>query len=130
MPCVEQNKRDDDMTRKDWKKIILYNDRKLREKNTELKARIKETVNELNKLVMAHDLVLRGEIPKVSVYLNLDGSEEIRVANGFQEDLYGEGGYYAFDVAVNPSEYTLYGIAAPEIIASKAMNKYLRMMGE
>jgi hypothetical protein len=126
MPCLEQNKGDDDMN---WKKIMLYNDEKLRKKNGLLKDKIEETINQLNVLVMTHDLMLRGDLPRVNVYLNLDGSDSIRVANGFQETLYGDGGYYAFDVAVNPSLYTVYGNNAPEIIANKAMSKYLHLIG-
>ena len=86
MPCLEQNKGDDDMN---WKKIMLYNDEKLRKKNGLLKDKIEETINQLNVLVMTHDLMLRGDLPRVNVYLNLDGSDSIRVANGFQETLYG-----------------------------------------
>ena len=112
-----------------WKKIMLYNDEKLRKKNGLLKDKIEETINQLNVLVMTHDLMLRGELPKVNVYLNLDGNDAIRVANGFQETLYDDGGYYAFDVAMNPSLFTVYGNNAPEIIANKAMSKYLHLIG-
>ena len=90
---------------------------------------MKKTTNELDKMVLANDVLVQDfpELPRVNVYLNMDGDERIRVANGYQEDLYG-GGFYAFDVAVNPKEFLQYGISAPSIIANKAMMKYMKMI--
>tara|TARA_R100000030_G_scaffold81381_2_gene64124 strand:+ start:1295 stop:1645 length:351 start_codon:yes stop_codon:yes gene_type:complete len=112
-----------------WKDIILNNEKDLYKQKIELKEMIEKTVSELDKMVLANDTILQDfpELPKVNVYLNMDGGERIRVANGYQKDLYG-GGFYAFDVAVNPKEFIQYGMSAPSVIANKAMMKYMKML--
>jgi len=112
-----------------WKDIVLNNDKEIRKHKIDLKEMMKKTTNELDKMVLANDVLVQDfpELPRVNVYLNMDGDERIRVANGYQEDLY-DGGFYAFDVAVNPKEFLQYGIGAPSIIANKAMMKYMKMI--
>ena len=126
MSGLEYDKGDDIMK---WKDIVLNNDKEIRKHKIDLKEMMKKTTNELDKKVLANDVLVQDfpELPRVNVYLNMDGDERIRVANGYQEDLYG-GGFYAFDVAVNPKEFLQYGISAPSIIANKAMMKYMKMI--
>jgi|TARA_R100000742_G_C4189698_1_gene22183 hypothetical protein len=126
MSGLEYDKGDDIMK---WKDIVLNNDKEIRKHKIDLKEMMKKTTNELDKMVLANDVLVQDfpELPRVNVYLNMDGDERIRVANGYQEDLYG-GGFYAFDVAVNPKEFLQYGISAPSIIANKAMMKYMKMI--
>ena len=126
MSGLEYDKGDDIMK---WKDIVLNNDKEIRKHKIDLKEMMEKTTNELDKMVLANDVLVQDfpELPRVNVYLNMDGDERIRVANGYQEDLYG-GGFYAFDVAVNPKEFLQYGISAPSIIANKAMMKYMKMI--
>jgi len=126
MSGLEYDKGDDIMK---WKDIVLNNDKEIRKHKIDLKEMMEKTTNELDKMVLANDVLVQDfpKLPKVNVYLNMDGKERIRVANGYQEDLYG-GGFYAFDVAVNPKEFIQYGMNAPSVIANKAMMKYMKML--
>ena len=126
MSGLEYDKGDDIMK---WKDIVLNNDKEIRKHKIDLKEMMEKTTNELDKMVLANDVLVQDfpELPRVNLYLNMDGDERIRVANGYQEDLY-DGGFYAFDVAVNPKEFLQYGIGAPSIIANKAMMKYMKMI--
>jgi len=126
MSGLEYDKGDDIMK---WKDIILNNSEMNKHDKKWLKEMIGKTKMELDKLVLANNSLLQDfpELPKVNVYLNMDGNENIRVANGYQQDLY-DGGYYAFDVAINPKEFLLYGTSAPSVIANKALKKYIKML--
>ena len=115
MSGLEYDKGDDTMK---WKDIVLNNEKDLHKHKIDL-----------DKMILANDSLVQDypELPKVNIYLNMDGEERIRVANGYQNDLYG-GGFYAFDVAVNPKEFILYGMSAPSVIANKAMIKYMKII--
>ncbi|MAR83894.1 MAG: hypothetical protein CMF55_03780 [Legionellales bacterium] len=92
------------------------------------KRMLKETENWINKRVMSENIILRGELPKVNVYLSMMGvkGNMLRVVNGYQQTLDG-GGFAAFDVAVNPVAFVKYGTAAPEIIGNEAIEKYKKL---
>lgn len=126
MSGLEYDKGDDTMK---WKDIVLNNKKDLHKHKIKLDEMINETTQELSKMILANDSLVQDypELPKVNIYLNMDGEERIRVANGYQNDLYG-GGFYAFDVAVNPKEFILYGMSAPSVIANKAMIKYMKII--
>lgn len=126
MSGLEYDKGDDAMK---WKDIVLNNKKDLHKHKIKLDEMINETTQELSKMILANDSLVQDypELPKVNIYLNMDGEEGIRVANGYQKDLY-DGGYYAFDVAINPKEFILYGTSAPSVIANKAMIKYMKII--
>tara|TARA_R100000995_G_scaffold27603_1_gene12113 strand:- start:408 stop:713 length:306 start_codon:yes stop_codon:yes gene_type:complete len=92
------------------------------------KKMLKETENWINKRVMSDNIMLRGELPRVNVYLSMMGvkGDMLRVVNGYQQTLDG-GGFAAFDVAVNPVAFVKHGVAAPEIIGNEAIEKYKKL---
>jgi len=94
-----------------------------------MKRKIEETENWINKRVMSENIMLYDELPRVNVYLSNMGikGDRLRVVNGFQETLDG-GGYSAFDVAINPVYFVEKGKFAAEIIGNEAIEKYLKII--